>query len=247
MGAPNDWVAQQRFLCGLKMVIASRSILTASVLVLVLTGCGGGSSDFKGTDPDTVFSLGTSPYHFLAGLDFRLTGTDRNEDQWSGRLMVSSLGDTSFQGQSAEKFRLEISLIHGPSGGTSTQQETVILDVEGNVLTWSDSLGVTCSPASLSTSDYPSTAKPGDSGTLGTMLCSDDTTRSGTWDLLGAEAPYAYLTINENRSRGPFSVASREMSLLIRPSGDVEDSRIILRPSPLDALDGFLDLRGSPS
>lgn len=158
-----------------------KSLIILFTIVVAACGGGGGSSA-PATDPNTIFTLfDMNVVRAGTNQSFNLSGSDTTGLTYTGSLSIVDKGLTTFMMQPVRQTDFTVSLIVS-NGASGTTTGSVYGDTLTRAVLFSeDDTGVICT-ASTSPA-IPDTAKPGDSGSLSSLSCSDGSTESGSWRL----------------------------------------------------------------
>jgi sugar lactone lactonase YvrE len=171
---------------------AFMKIILLLLNVLMLSACGGNSSspsDITTTPIGTVVNLSSFREAIVGArtgdqCNFpSLTGTDSLGRNWTGSILISSLGTTTYNGKSVTESKVYSTL--QVSGGSSTTHSSTsyFLSTNSSPYISIDSTGVTST--AISEVPIPSTATIGQSGNLASTSESDGSTTTATWALNG--------------------------------------------------------------
>jgi hypothetical protein len=149
--------------------------------ILLISACGGGSggSNTTTTDPNKLFSTAvfqsTTPGTVYTN---NTTGSDTNGGHYIGSISIVNRPQTMLNGVLVTPRDILVSLSNSVS--PIIISSTIYLDVSGNLISRvKRTTGATCAP--VTPDKYPDFVKIGDSGTLSTEVCDDNTTTERNW------------------------------------------------------------------
>jgi len=167
-----------------------KSLINKISLILLITtiasGCGssGGGDSTTPTDPNTVFQL-FQPGLFTTGYTetMNYTGTDTDGGTWTGTMSHLTQSQTTFIGQAAIPFLVQVKLTNTANGTAISNVGTAYYSVSASdrhCLGYSDSYTTT---VSATTTAIPETAKIGDFGVIGTYIDNAGSVDVQSWRL----------------------------------------------------------------
>jgi len=158
--------------------------LTIAVLLLIaLSGCGGGGSDFVPTDPNTVFEIEKPGGQSIGSSDsYTLSGTDSDGDRWTLSISSQVQADTTFLGESVRSIYAIGQLTYLPTGGIANTSVIVYYKYEANGFYLIGDSGDTTTIANTAKL-VPYTGMIGDLGEIGTYTNNVGDVTTETWEL----------------------------------------------------------------
>lgn len=201
-------------------------ILFTGCFLILLTGCGGGSSGANTSNipqplPQSLFSLAklysATPLGVVYSTQITATSSTGNIN-YTGSFSRTNQAQEMLSGVLVTPSKVTTILING--GSTTSFSNTVYIDTSGYELSSLNSEGVTCAPAILEIS--PLLVKVGDTGIFSTLSCSDNTSYNVSWKVEDAgDNTILYIETGAYKDQASTITANYESTYNIDTKGNI--------------------------